>query len=80
MGRTAYTGVDTLITETWRIPGEPDRRYVRADALTGRYHWCEQRQQSDIAQGTCGADDLPEPVRTICDEYAGPRYACEWST
>lgn len=70
-----------MITDTWRVDGVFDKRFVRADSLTGRYFWCERdalNPQFDIAQGTCDAHDLPDDVRIRCDSYQGAFYACEW--
>lgn len=69
-----------IITK-YRTPGRIKARFVKKAPGQNNYIWCEQsadNPQYDLAQGTCEADDLPENIKKICDEYSGSFYATEW--
>lgn len=56
-------------------------RYIRRHHCQDWYVWCEQDAENpwfDIAQGTCEAEDIPEDVKELCDNYKGAFYACAW--
>lgn len=71
-----------MIIEMYRRDGVRGNRYVKRSSLQkGTYSWCIQDaldRRFDVAQGTCTAEDLPDDIRKICDEYQGYFYACEW--
>lgn len=70
-----------MIKEKFRVPGRVKARYVAKAPIGDHYNWCEQnadRLATDIAQGTCEAEDLPPDIRKYCDENMSCFYACEW--
>jgi hypothetical protein len=70
-----------MITTKYRVEGQVKARYVGKSAVGDHYIWCEQSADDlgvDVAQGTCGAEDLPEDIKVKCETNNGAVYACEW--
>lgn len=73
-----------MIRDTYRRPGKAVTRYVRKAIGGSHYQWAEQSPvdpRFDIAQGVCDAEDLPDDIRSKCDELEGQNaglYACWW--
>lgn len=66
---------------TYRCGGKHGKRYVRKAVGANNYQWCVQdakKPQYDVMQGTCEASDLPPDIVTVCNNYSGSFYACEW--
>jgi hypothetical protein len=55
----------------------PVLRYVRKAFKADGYEWCEKQQHSwtDLAQGTCDADDVPASIRAQADPLSGYAFA-----